>query len=45
MGRNMITGYLLLDCFFSEGILLKEKFDANEKTYTDWLPAIKLFLD
>ena len=37
-----MTGYPHLGCFFSKGFFSKEKFDANGKSYDNWIPAIRL---
>ena len=42
MGGFIMTGYQPLDCFFSKGFFLKEKFDANGKRYDDWIPSVRL---
>jgi hypothetical protein len=41
MGGFIMTGYQPLDCFFSKGFFLKEKFDANGKRYDDWIPSVR----
>ncbi|MBA7525504.1 hypothetical protein ES705_17655 [subsurface metagenome] len=43
MEEDIMTGYRQSSSF-GKTFLSKKMFDANGKTYDDWIPAIKLFL-
>lgn len=42
--KNTMTGYPLLNSF-GKAFLKKKRFDANDRTYNDWIPAMKLWSD